>query len=393
MRYPSAPRRNQRGFSLPLLGVCLTIMIAMLGLAFDLGRVFITKNELQTFTDASALAAVYQLDGTQAGVQGANTTATAGPLGTTKPNAYNFDTTTISNVTATYATVFTGSYDSYTTASAASSNHYRFINITATASVPISFLQVIPGVASSYTLTASATAGSQETSSASYGGLEPFMPDAHDTSDTTNWGFTSGVKYTLKWGDGSSGNGNGKGKGNGNGGGNAQTDCAGDQNWNDPDPTSQHGFVDLGQGNGNSSLRGVIVYGGYPNANSTPSSVSPGLYLGGVPGNRGTSIFSSLAERAAQDTDDTSTTYADYVAGGKGNGRRVITVPIGDPNTWTGNGNGSAEVVGFANFFLDPTYSGTSGSICATYIGPGNLNGMSTGATDATKVYYNVLFK
>ncbi|HWZ31624.1 MAG TPA: Tad domain-containing protein, partial [Bryobacteraceae bacterium] len=102
---------NQRGFSLPMLAVCLTVMVGMLGLAFDTGRMMIAKSEAQAFCDASALAAVHQMDGTQAGIQGANATATAGPLGTTKPNGTNFDTTTISNVTATYATTFAGTYD------------------------------------------------------------------------------------------------------------------------------------------------------------------------------------------------------------------------------------------------------------------------------------------
>ena len=97
------PRRGERGFSLALLGVCMFVMLGILGLAFDMGRMFITRNELQTFCDASALGAVHQLDGTQAGVQSANNTATQGPLGTTKPNGYNFDSTPVSTVTATYS--------------------------------------------------------------------------------------------------------------------------------------------------------------------------------------------------------------------------------------------------------------------------------------------------
>ena len=62
-------------------------------------------------------------------------------------------------------------------------------------------------------------------------------------------------------------------------------------------------------------------------------------------------------------------------------------------NTSRGNGDGSAAVVGFANFFLETTYSGTSGPICAIYIGPASLNGSSSGRTDSTKVYMNVLYK
>src|SRR5262249_23486670 len=106
-------RSRRRGFSLPLLTMCLTVMVSILGLAFDLGRMMIAKSEVQAFCDASALAAIYQLDGTVAGVRGANTTATAGPLGSTKPNGWNFDANAITNVTTTYSTSSDGTYDSY----------------------------------------------------------------------------------------------------------------------------------------------------------------------------------------------------------------------------------------------------------------------------------------
>src|SRR5256885_1490781 len=109
-------KRGERGFTLALLSVCMVVMLATIGLSIDLGRMFVYKNELQTFADASAMAAVSQLDGTQTGVVGAQTTATNGPLGTTRPNGYNFDTVAVSNVSTGYATTFTGTYDSYATA-------------------------------------------------------------------------------------------------------------------------------------------------------------------------------------------------------------------------------------------------------------------------------------
>src|SRR6516165_8807877 len=100
-RRPVVRKPGERGFSLLLLASSAVVMVGMLGLAFDLGRMFITKNELQTFADASALAAVSSMNGTQQGIQAANSTATAGPLGTAQPNGYNFDTVAITNVTAT----------------------------------------------------------------------------------------------------------------------------------------------------------------------------------------------------------------------------------------------------------------------------------------------------
>ena len=368
-------KRGEQGFSLILLSLALFVMLGMVGLAIDLGRMFIYKNELQTFADASALAAIAQMDGTQTGIQGANATATAGPLGTAKPNGYNFDTISITSVTTGYATAYAGTYDNYATANSAGTNHYRFIRVAASASVPLNFLPVLPGIPTQLTESASATAGQKPQSSISNGGLLPFAPDAHNQADTQNFGLTSGMQYTLKWGNGNT------------------TTCAGDAGFTPPgSPPSEHGFVDIGEGNSNSNVRGAIQYGGYPNASSSPSSVSTGDSLSGVPGNRGTSIFDALANRAAQDTDVTSTTYAQYKASGTGNGRRVVTVAIA--GTWGGHGaNANTPVLGFANFLLDTTYSGTSGPICATYIGPGDLNGAGSGGTDGTTVYSNVLYQ
>jgi hypothetical protein len=110
------------------------------------------------------------------------------------------------------------------------------------------------------------------------------------------------------------------------------------------------------------------------------------------PGNRGSSIFGALSNRVNQDTDITSTTWDQYKASGTGNGRRVVTVAM--VGTWSGQGhNANAPVLGFANFFLNTSYSGSSGPICATYIGPGSLTGTSSGGTDGTKIYSNILYQ
>jgi Flp pilus assembly protein TadG len=368
-------RKNQRGFSLMLIAVSGSVMIGMLGLAFDLGRMFIVKNELQTFVDASAVAACRQMDGTQAGVQGAHNTATAGPLGSTVPNGWNFDVNAISNITDTYATSYTGTYDSYATASGGATNTYRFIKVVANATLPLYFLAVIPGLPTSQLLQSTAVGGQNPQSTMSNGRVMPFAPDAHNVADTTNFGFTPGTEYSLKWPK------------------NGPNPCGGDQGWTPPgSPPSEHGFVDIGEGNSNSNVRTAIEYGNYPNSSSTPSSLSTGDSLKGVPGNRGSSIFDALNIRAGQDTNTTSTTYADYIASRTGNGRRIVTVAVG--GAWSGNGNNAhTTILGFANFFLDPTYSGSSGGICATYVGPASINGNGTGGTDGTKIYSTMLYQ
>jgi Flp pilus assembly protein TadG len=356
-----ANRAGERGFSLIFIALTLVVMLGMCGLAIDLGRMFVYKSELQTFADASAMAAITKMDGSQTGLQGANSTALTGPDGATLANKVNFDSTTISTVTTSYATSFAGTYDNYATASSPAINTYRFIKVQASANVSLSFLPALPGIPTAYTVSASAIAGQQPQSSAWNGGLVPFAP---------------GSSYTLKWGNGNT------------------TNCAGDAGFNPNLAPSGHGFVDLGQGNGNSSLRAAIEYGGYPNASSSPSSVSVGTVLGGVPGNRGASIFGAMSTRASQDTDIASTTWAQYQSSGTGNGRRIVTAPIVDPATWAGNGaNANATVVGFGNFLIDPSYSGSSGPICATYIGPGDLTGTGSGGTNGTTVYSNILYQ
>jgi hypothetical protein len=370
-------KRGERGFSLILLSLTLVVMIGMLGLAIDLGRMFIYKTELQTFADNAAMAAVAKMDGTQAGVQAANAIALTGPDGASLANKVNFDSTTISTVTPTYATSFAGTFDNYATANTGATNSYRFVKVVASANVSLTFLPVLPNISTAYTVSASATAGQQALNSLTNGGLLPFAPDAHNIADTKNFGLTPGTEYTLKWGNGST------------------TNCAGDlgiPNFPPGQPPSEHGFVDIGEGNSNSNVRDAIINGGYPNANSSPSSLAAGDTLGGVPGNRGHSIFDALNTRASEDTDDSSTTYAAYKAGGTGNGRRVVTVAVA--GAWSGNGNNaSTPLIGFANFFLDTSYSGTSGPICATYIGPADMNSAGAGGTDGTKVYANYLYQ
>jgi Flp pilus assembly protein TadG len=370
----SGRRKNQRGFSLLLIAASGSVMLGMLGLAFDLGRMFIVKNELQTFVDASAIAACRLMDGSQAGIQSAHNIATAGPLGSSRPNGWNFDVNAIANITDTYATSFTGTYDSYATASSNATNNYRFIHVTANATLPLYFLPVIPNLPTSQLLQSSAVGGQQAQTTLS-GGMLPFAPDAHNPANTTNFGFTVGQQYTLKWGNGNT------------------TTCAGDAGFTPSgSPPDEHGFVDIGEGNSNSNVRTGIEYGGYPNANSTPSSLSAGTSLGGVPGNRGSSIFDALNNRAAQDSNDSSTTYTDYEASGTSNSRRIVTVAVA--GTWSGNGsNAATNIVGFANFFLLPSYSGTSGPICAIYIGPASTNGNSSGGTDSTKIYSTMLYQ
>lgn len=369
--------RRQDGFSLLVLVVSIVVLIAMVGLSVDLGRMFIVKTELQAFADASALAAIRELDGSRSGLQMAHNTATNGPIGSSRPNGWMFDTTPIWQVTHVYSQSLNGTYDDYATASGQAANHYRFLRLTVRATMPLFFLPVITGIPMQQ-VQAMATAGQQaQTATFSSGGLVPFSPDAHNPAEHTNFGLTPGVQYTLKWGPKN------------------RTAFPGDAGFVPGNAPSAHGFIDIGQGNSTNNLRLVIVFGGFPNATSTPNHVSVGDILG-VPGDRGVSIFTATAERSNQDPDQTSVTWQDYKTTGIGNGRRLVTAAVNDPALAAGNGaNHTVTIIGFGNFLLDTAnnITGNSGSLCATYIGPASLTSWSSGGTDGTAIYTAMLYQ
>jgi uncharacterized membrane protein len=67
-------RRNiqqQRGSIMLTTAVSLFVILGMLGLSIDLGRVYIAKHEAQAFADLSAVAAVRHLNGKQTGIDAA----------------------------------------------------------------------------------------------------------------------------------------------------------------------------------------------------------------------------------------------------------------------------------------------------------------------------------
>ncbi len=65
---PARASKSERGFVLIVMSACMFLLLAVIGLAFDLGRVYIARNEAQVFVDAASLAAAQQMDGTAAGL-------------------------------------------------------------------------------------------------------------------------------------------------------------------------------------------------------------------------------------------------------------------------------------------------------------------------------------
>ncbi|MGH9660210.1 MAG: pilus assembly protein TadG-related protein, partial [Bryobacteraceae bacterium] len=62
------------------MGISVFTVLGVMGLAIDLGRMYITKNEAQTFTDMTSLAAANELDGTDAGITTARNKVTSSTM-------------------------------------------------------------------------------------------------------------------------------------------------------------------------------------------------------------------------------------------------------------------------------------------------------------------------
>ena len=110
----------------------------------------------------------------------ANSVATAGPLGTTIPNGYNFDTIRNTNITTGNASTINGTYDRYATANSGGTNTYRFISVTATQNLNLSFLPVLQA-STTMPVSARAIAGQQVVADVTNAGLVPSAPDVRTT--------------------------------------------------------------------------------------------------------------------------------------------------------------------------------------------------------------------
>src|SRR5581483_3651101 len=84
----------------------MPLFVGIVGLAVDMGRMYIAQSEAQSFVDAAALAACLQLDGTQTGITRANTTVDSAP------NKWQFGLQSFTGAATQFATSATGPFTS-----------------------------------------------------------------------------------------------------------------------------------------------------------------------------------------------------------------------------------------------------------------------------------------
>ena len=331
----------RRGFVLLTSAVCMVGLLAIVGLATDIVRLYVAHSELQIFLDEAALAASFELDGTSQGIARAQTVALAGPGNT--PNRWYFGTKTVTGATVQFASAAAGPFNSAPPSAAGE----RFVKVAVTVSVNLYFLPLLPGVGPAQDIAASSVAGQSRIYDLG-DGLSPFSPDAHNPADA-NFGFTAGQLYTIRWPSPGSGK---------------SDSCAGDVGYAPPG-SSDRGYVDVGQGTGNSGLTSAIVDNNY----YLPEPLTVGSTLNMVSGQK--NVSDSIQARFSQDTDVSAPAFRSY----HGNGRRLLTVAVNDAGS-------PAKVAGFGLFFLPPNSCGIRNSepCCAEYVGAAVIGSVRNGA-------------
>jgi Flp pilus assembly protein TadG len=350
--------KGKRGFVLLTTSLSGIALFGMMGLAVDIGRMYIVKNEAQTFTDLVAVAATRQLDGTAEGVARARQEVANSRM------KWNFATTSFSGNTVTFSS------DNQTwTDGSTNVKQLKYVLVTTDVGVDLFFIPIATSSGSSIsappallitsfhtTISVRSAAAQQllQTFPPSRNGVLPFAPLAHDPADP-NFGFKSGDIITLRWPSNVNGN---------------KKFCDADDNPQWVEQSILGGGDDRGyiQETSSDAIRQAVE------SDKIFYTVTLGQPVNMTGGIKATQA-NSLMVRANQDLDTTSTTYAEYVRHPH-NQRRIGVVPIV-------NANDNFRVIGFAKVFL-PMSQDQQGnkSLCAEYVGNYYLmDGVDEGGT------------
>lgn len=360
---------------LVVLAVSAVSIVGALGLATDIGRMFIAKNETQVFCDSAALAAALNMDGTTAGI------ALAQSAVANSTNAWNFSTTRISNPTVAFGTSVNGPW----VANPNPATGYMFVRVTATAPLQLYFMPVL--VARNIQNVASTATAAQVAITSFPRGLAPYVAVSTDTTPP-NFGLVVGEEYDIQWPQ-YNGSRAGCGPNNPDKCFNSPP-CSGDSKVSKAAVVTNWGSSINGYwgSSSNSGIEQAILDVIQLQAVDVGTNLLPVL----TSGNKA-SEARYLDERASQDVNTSDNTVPFYLQNVH-NGRRLLPVPIVDPMDPT-----HTMVIGYGQFLLIANGPGpsnyythvTNGNdpFCAIYAGPYNLGSVRPGVggmTGATRV-------
>jgi uncharacterized membrane protein len=400
----------RKGFTLIATAVCVASLFGMMGLAVDMGRVLITKNETQSFTDTAAMAAVLKLDGisfTNARKAVTNNTRNQWNMGTTVYTASGADTTiTVEFAKPQVANDFKPNEATWD-ANPATAAGYTFVRVTATATLPLYLLPIV-GASQSQLVRTLSVAG-QVPDYTFNKGLLPYSPLMHSERAAAYppLGFQKGQWYTLRYSAGAT---------------ITENDlCPGDKKLASESAATHQAFLDLAS-SAASDLRGfyqntaasVIVqeivdgYMQYPVDTDCTGKPYPCGFITMFGGAKNQTTQAALKTRIDFDTDNASTSYEEYMANIAnvvtgdivGNGFRLVGVPVNaGPTSADPSDPSSRQVSGFAGFFLSSSSTGvyynSSGSqpYCAEYYGTWDKNQQGGGAGKEGLAYVALLIQ
>jgi len=368
---------SERGFVLIVMALSAVALCGVLGMAVDIGKMFIAKNETQTYCDSAAIAAALMLDGTTNGISNAQTAVA------NSANTWNLNTSTVSSPTVQFATSTSGPWS----ANPNPATGYIYVKVAATVSMNLYFMPVVTGQTSQI-INSSATAGQISITNFTQG-LAPYSAIATNNTAPT-FGLVPGNSYDIQWPVYN--NGASCDPTNPNKIDNCflSSPCSGDSfaakqevinDW----VQSTSGYWGS---TSNSTIQQEILDVIQMQPVSVGTNIQPVLTSGQKQSQSG-----YLDERASEDistdytTNNDSKTLSDYMSGTR-NGRRLLPVPVVLPSTLT-----NTTVVGYGAFLLysngatsDYYKKNTNGNsaFCAIYAGPYQQGGIGTGTGGST---------
>ena len=361
---------RKKGYVLVTMAGAGFALMGAVGMAIDVGRLFATKTETQAYTDAAALAAALELDGTALGITNAKAAVVKAN------NTWNFNTKAMPTPTVEFGITALGPW----LANPVTPAGVTYARVQTTVSAPLAFMPIV--------MTAGTRKFKQNVVSRSVAGQVPIgnfprglAPYTAVSTDPTGprFGLIPGESYNLQWPQ-FNGSRAACNPGNPEQCFNSPP-CSGDSrnslnavvdNWGS-DNNGYWGFSD------SRSIELAILDGIQTQPISVGMNIEPILTSGNM------AIQGAvLDDRASQDDYNASNNVVSYLESTNHNGRRLLVVPVVNPESPT-----STTVLGFAEFLLLSNgnssnyyhHPGTTGNdpFCALYVGPYILNSDNSG--------------
>ena len=377
-----AVRHGNRGFVLATMAISAIAVVAVLGLAVDVGKMFIAKNETQVYCDSAALGAALLLDGTTTGIDNAIASVA------NSANTWNLNTAKITSPTVSFATSTSGPW----LASPNPATGYNYARVSSTVSMNLYF---IPIVANRYSQNVASSATAAQIAITSFSqGLAPYT--AIGTSTTgPNFGLVPGNSYDIQWPTYNNGASCDATKPNKIDNCFLSKPCSGDSFAAKQEVINYWAQSSSGYwgASSNSIIQQEILNVIQLQAVSVGTNIQPVLTNGQKQSQSG-----YLDQRASQDistdfiTNNDSQMLTGYLSPYPHNGRRLLPIPVVMPSS-----TADTSVVGYGSFLLysngstsDYYKKSTNGNsaFCAVYAGPYQVGGTGVGTGGTTGATY-----